>query len=97
MIKIEINKDKITIKGHADYKESGKDIVCASVSSIVITTINGILRIDSQALDYTEDDGIYIKVKKHTEVVDKLITNMIELLSDLEEQYPKYVNIRRCP
>jgi len=96
MIKIEINKDKITIKGHADYKESGKDIVCASVSSIVITSINGILRIDSESIDYNENDGIYIEIKKHSEVIDKLITNMIELLSDLEEQYPKYVNIRRC-
>ena len=96
MIKIEINSDKITIKGHADYKESGKDIVCASVSSIVITSINGILRIDSESIDYNENDGIYIEIKKHSEVIDKLITNMIELLSDLEEQYPKYVNIRRC-
>jgi len=96
MIKIEINKDKITIKGHADYKELGKDIVCASVSSIVITSINGILRIDSEAIDYNEDDGIYIEVKKQNDIVDKLITNMIELLEELEKQYPKYVNIRRC-
>ena len=97
MIKIEIKgNDFISIKGHADYAEIGKDIVCATVSSIVITSVNGILRIDRDAIDYDESDGIQIEVKKHSEVVDKLIINMIELLEELKEQYPKYVNIRRC-
>ena len=28
------------ISGHAEYSESGSDIVCAAVSAIVINTIN---------------------------------------------------------
>ena len=98
MIKIEVlgNNDKITIIGHAEYAEKGKDIVCASVSSIVITTVNGILRLDSKAIIYNEDDGIIIDVINKSEVVDKLIINMIELLEELVKQYPKYINIRRC-
>ena len=43
MIKVEIENNKIEIKGHANYDDYGKDIVCASVSSIVITTINAII------------------------------------------------------
>ena len=39
MIKVELKDNLITIKGHAGYDDKGKDIVCASVSSIVITTI----------------------------------------------------------
>jgi len=97
MIKVEVLENKITITGHAEYADKGKDIVCASVSSIVITTVNGILRIDSKAILYTEDEGIVINVIKKSDVVDKLITNMIELLEELKEQYPKYINIRRCP
>jgi len=98
MIKINIkgNIDEITVKGHANYDEYGKDIVCASVSSILITSVNAIVRIDNESIDYNELNGVYIKVLKHTDVIDKLLINLVELLSDLEKQYPKYIEIRRC-
>jgi len=84
----------ITISGHAEYDEKGKDIVCASVSSIVITTINGLLTLDSESLEYVDQDG-YIKIilKKHSEVIDILIQNMINLLMELEIDYKKYIKI----
>ena len=49
MIKVKVlsmknHIDRIDILGHADYEEYGKDIVCSSVSSIMTTTVNGILR-----------------------------------------------------
>lgn len=39
MIKIKIDDDNLslTVMGHADYAEHGKDIVCAGVSSLVQT------------------------------------------------------------
>ena len=48
MIKVSVLKEnrkykKITILGHAMYDDYGKDIVCSACSSIVITTVNGIL------------------------------------------------------
>ena len=96
MIKIVIKKDKISITGHALYDDYGKDIVCASVSSIVITTVNAILRIDAKAIDYNDKNGIIINILKHDDVVKKLIDNLIDLLEKLEKQYPKYIEIRRC-
>jgi hypothetical protein len=97
MIKINIKGiNEITVKGHANYDTYGKDIVCASVSSILITTINAIVRIDENSIDYNELDGVYIKVLKHTDVIDKLLVNLVELLTDLQKQYPKYIEIRRC-
>ena len=86
--------ENITISGHAEYDEKGKDIVCASVSSIVITTINGLLTLDSESLEYIDQDG-YIKItlKKHSEVIDILIQNMINLLTELETDYKKYIKI----
>ena len=100
MIKIKIRKnekiDYIEVKGHAEYDEYGKDIVCASVSSIIITTINALVRIDQTSIDYNDNDGVYINVLKHTEVIDKLLENLESLLLDLEKQYPKYIEIRRC-
>jgi len=95
MIKINISKDEITIKGHSGYSESGTDIVCASVSSISITTVNALLSIDEDCIKYDEKDGyLNIKIKKHNEVIDKLINNMINLLKELEKQYKKYIEIR---
>ena len=95
MIKININKDEITIKGHSGYAEEGFDIVCASVSSISITTVNALLSIDEDCIEYEEKDGyLNIKIKKHNETIDKLIDNMINLLKGLEKNYKKYIEIR---
>jgi len=95
MIKININKDEITIKGHSGYSEHGSDIVCASVSSICITTVNALLSIDEDCITYEENDGyLNIKINKHNEVINKLIDNMINLLKELEKQYKKNIEIR---
>lgn len=95
MIKIKFDKDKISIKGHSGYDVIGKDIVCASVSSIVITSINAIIRIDEKAISYKQDEGfIEINILKHSEIVDLLILNMKELLKELQIQYNKYIKIQ---
>lgn len=96
MIEIIIKKDSISITGHSGYEEIGKDIVCASVSSMVITTVNAIGRIDSEAITYLEKDGVFINIIKHTEIVDLLITNLLQLLEQLINQYPQYIKMRRC-
>lgn len=95
MIKIKFDKDKISIKGHSGYDVIGKDIVCASVSSIVITSINAIIRIDEKAISYKQDEGfIEINILKHSEIVDLLILNTKELLKELQIQYDKYIKIQ---
>ena len=37
MIVVEINRQGVTIDGHAGFAEHGKDIVCAGVSALAIT------------------------------------------------------------
>lgn len=94
MIKVNINKNHIEIKGHAMYDDIGKDIVCAAVSTIVITTINAILRFDENAINYKDSDGyISIDIIKDSNITNTLILNMIELLKDLEKQYKKNIKI----
>ena len=96
MIKVSIKEKQIIIKGHANYEELGKDIVCASVSSMVITTVNAILRIDENSIKYSDNNGVIIDIIKDDEITNKLINNLIDLLLELEKQYPKYIEIRRC-
>ena len=96
MIKININSDEIIIKGHSGYDENGRDIVCASVSSICITTVNALLSIDEDCISYEEKDGyLKIKILKHNDIVDKLIKNMVNLLDELEKKYKKNISIER--
>ncbi len=89
-IKYEENKIKeVLIKGHALYDDYGKDIVCAAVSSIVITTINAILSINKDSITF--DESVMIKVIKNDEITDKLLINMINLLKELEHDYPNNI------
>lgn len=101
MIKVSIeSKDKkhidlIKIHGHAMYDDFGKDIVCSSVSSIVTTTVNGIYEIDNTYL--TVDlikDGMIITILKVDKICDKLIKNMLTLLSELSDNYPENIKAK---
>ncbi len=93
MIKVKINKDNIDITGHSNYDEYGKDIVCAAVSSIVITTVNAIMKIDKECIDFIQSEDLNIKIMKHTETTDLLINNMIDLLKELEVQYKQNIKV----
>ena len=95
MIKISIKEnnkyiEEISINGHAMYDDFGKDIVCSSVSSIVITTVNAIERIDSESISYTEVP-FSLKVTKENETTNILLENMISLLKELGSQYPENI------
>jgi len=95
-IKLEKNKyKKISILGHAMYDDFGKDIVCAATSSIVTTTINGILLFNKDNIDYMiSKKGLTINVKKDTKEVQILLKNMVSLLKNLEKDYPKNICIK---
>lgn len=99
MIKVSIKKENdiisnVIVKGHAGYGVKGNDIVCASVSSIVITSLNAIIRIDKNSIDYKQDEGfIEVIIKKHDKYIDILIDNMISLLKELEKDYKKNIEI----
>ena len=95
MIKVLVSKDKIRVTGHSDYDNIGKDIVCSAVSSIVTTTINGIISIDSDAIYYEYNrDVMEIVIRNHDEVTIKLINNMIDLLKSLSKDYPKNIKVK---
>ena len=95
MIKVVVDNNKIEISGHANFDDYGKDIVCASVSSIVITTINACIEIDEDSIYYEDKEKLIIEIKKENEVIKKLINNMVFMLESLEKDYPKNIKILR--
>lgn len=100
MIKVVIETEniktrKVIVSGHANYDVYGKDIVCASVSSIITTTINGILKIDEESINYNDNNTLLIEVLKDNKIINILIDNMVNLLEELEEKYNKNIRIIR--
>lgn len=100
MIKVSVLKEnrkykKITILGHAMYDDYGKDIVCSACSSIVITTVNGILALKKGGLDYlVSKKGMTINVKSYDETTQILVNNMVSLLKELEGNYPNNIEVK---
>lgn len=95
MIKVLRSKKNISITGHAMYDDFGKDIVCSAVSSIVITSLNGILSINPNAIIYNNSkDGLEIEIKSFDDITLKLIDNMMELLIKLSNDYPKNIQVK---
>ena len=94
MIKVVSKKDSIVVIGHADYADYGKDIVCASASAIVITSINACLRINKESIKYKEEkDKLTIDVISKDKDVLLIIENMMSMLEELAKTYQKNIKI----
>ena len=106
MIKIKIQKhnDNIVyfkISGHADSEEYGKDIICASVTSVVQMTLNGLLEIlNMTGIEYIEKNGLVICNLKNSGLSEEDLTksdiltrSMESYLNAVMDEYPEYVKI----
>lgn len=94
MIKVVSKKDSIVIIGHADYADYGKDIVCASASAIVITSINACLRINKESIKYKEEkDKLTIDIISKDKDVLLIINNMMSMLEELAKTYQRNIKI----
>ena len=94
MIKVKVTKKCISVLGHADYDDYGKDIVCASVSSIVMCSVEAIANFDTLAIDIKQSkDKLDIIINKEDNITKKLIDNMLNCLKELEKKYPKNIEI----
>ena len=94
MIKVHKKDNIITICGHANSADYGKDIVCAVVSTVVYTTVNALKRISSSSIEFEDNKEMKITVLGKDEITKALIDNMMELLYSIEEDYPKNVNVK---
>ena len=85
----------LSCKGHAFSDEPGKDLICASVSSIMFGLMN--------ALDETKLNVEIKELNNHIEIINKtkkeLIDNYLELtliqLKTIEESYGDFIKVER--
>lgn len=77
--------------GHSGYAESGKDIVCAAVSMLVINTVNAIEAFTGSVFDLdTEDESGLIAFKLEEEPdhdTELLLDTMFLGLQDIQNNY----------
>ena len=90
----ENNFVNLDVKGHAQFAEYGKDLICASVSSITFGLMN--------ALDGIK--GVTIKeLNNHIEIINesksRKVNNYLELaliqLKTIEESYSEFIKVER--
>ncbi|TPR40197.1 ribosomal-processing cysteine protease Prp [Apilactobacillus micheneri] len=95
-----INSFKIT--GHADSGEYGKDIVCAAVSVLSITTVNGlneVAELDPKVKSNDIDGGFMEVTIPNTKNHDNMIASQAILRSfengmiDISKSYAKYIKL----
>ena len=99
MIKVRVNKKNNIIEGidcigHAGYAEYGKDIVCASFSTMIITIVNAILDIDDKAISYTDSNDLHIINIKKDNITNSLLNTLVDMMKELRDNYDKNIDIK---
>ncbi len=87
-----------TVSGHSGYAEEGEDIVCASVSSVVWCTVNGLSEIAGLPVEYESRDGFVSCTvpplsPSEREKADILLESMATFLATLSGQYGNFVKV----
>ena len=88
-----------TVEGHAGFAVSGKDVVCAAVSMLVINTINSIesFTADKFRVEDDEEKGI-IDFEFISDQISPdsalLLDSMVLGLNGVRKEYGKFIEIR---
>ena len=83
-----------SVSGHAGYAAYGQDIVCASVTSAVQLTANGISEIVKVPCDVTaEENCVALSLQEENEEAVHFLQALYLQLSILAEDYPKSVRV----
>lgn len=85
------------ISGHAEYGNYGEDIVCSGITTATFTTLNlldKLLKQEDYTLIQNEDTGLIdFKLNKIDDLSLLIIQNLLDILINIEEQYPQNLKI----
>jgi len=89
---------RATVSGHAGFDSYGYDIVCASVSALVITTINTLEEYVGLTCDVSVEEGftsIAVEaIDEHTEIQSQAVLHALEIgLMGLKEEYEDFIQV----
>ncbi|MFA6796323.1 MAG: ribosomal-processing cysteine protease Prp [Bacilli bacterium] len=98
MIRVLVKKNterilRIELRGHADYAEEGKDIVCAGVSACFLGALSAIENSKSVKYSYDKGQG-YVEATKDINSYDSTVLDVLyRQLELIAKSYPKFVKI----
>lgn len=93
---------KFRLSGHAESGPFGHDLVCSAVSALSIGTVNNLTRIATiePKISANEDEGGFLEVTlpdnlkvDQKEKAEILLQSLYYSLSDIEQEYGKYISI----
>ena len=73
-----------------------EDKYLEDVKDLLVELEKYILSIDKDYIKVTEGKNLKIEILKHDKIVESLINNMINLLTELQNDYKENIDIRRC-
>ena len=86
----------LNVKGHANYAENGKDIVCAAVSCLCVSLANTLLATGVEKKQFCVQDGLFYMsatVKEDNQYAIGAFDMAVNGLQMIAEQYPRHVTI----
>ena len=86
---------KLSVSGHAEYDESGKDLVCASVSSIMFGFMNALDMLDEDVTIKQLTNKITITNNSNSEMVQDYFELVMVQLKTIEESYRDFIKVER--
>lgn len=90
---------KYTVSGHTEFSEAGSDVVCAAISTLAYTTLNGLTDVVKIHVGYQIADG-YLECilpkelsKEERTQANVLLETFYLSAKNLKEQYDEYITI----
>jgi len=90
------NIQYLEVSGHAGYDEHGRDIVCAGISSLLMSNIMYAQKHNLGVFEATQSEGyVSVNVEEQDERLDHLLAAVVEGAMRMQEQYPDYIKIEK--
>jgi uncharacterized protein YsxB (DUF464 family) len=93
--------ESVTVSGHAEYDEPGKDIVCAGVSAVTFGVANAVEELCGIALQVEQGESGFLRfvtpssVDESTkEKIQLLMEGMLVSLRTIEVSYSEFIKIK---
>ena len=94
LIAVSVRKDGITVSGHANYAEAGKDIVCAGVTALAQGLIKSLEDLTGDEIKYEISPGrVDIHYRNLSEEGELLVDSFFIGVCSIADEFPDYVRI----
>lgn len=94
MIVVDVRKDGITVAGHAEYAEAGKDIVCAGMTALTQTLVRSLEGLTKDEIGYEVSPGrADIYYGNLSEEGKLLVDSFFIGVCQIADEFPDHVRI----